>query len=154
MNKKRHELLKLLSTRLIDIQLGKLKENGIGVSYEDICKFLNCDRQKLYEISNLLYDEKEVDYHDTYNIEGMYATSKGITAYTDKKYLRLNNTRVKNNIKDIVSIVIPILSLMVALFTIWYKVDSINSKNEKELKEIKEKLEIQERKINNIRKND
>lgn len=154
MEKKRHELLKLLSIRCVEIQLGKIKENGIGVSYEEICKSLDCDRHKLYEISNLLYDEKEIDYFDAYNIKGLYAKSKGITSYTDKKYLKLKNSRIKNNIKDIVSIVIPVLSLLIALFTIWYKVDTINSKNEIEIKEIKEKLEIQEGKINNIKKND
>lgn len=151
MNSKRHKLLEILSKRAIDVQLRKVNESAVGVSYENICKNLNCNRDELYKLSNALFDEKEVGTHDAYQIKGMYATSKGITSYTDKKYLRLRNSRIKNNVKDIVSIVIPVLSLLIALTSIWFKVDTINSKNEKAIKELKRELNLQNRKLDDLK---
>lgn len=151
MDSKRHKLLEILSKRVIDIELRNVKENAIGVSYEKICESLGCDRNELYKLSNILFDEKEVGGHNTYGVIGMYATSKGISSYTDKKYLRLRNSRRKNNIKDIISIIVPILSLTIALVTIWAKVDTINSKNEKELNEMRKEIEIQKRNLDNLK---
>jgi hypothetical protein len=151
MNSKRHKLLEILSKRAIDIQLRNINESAVGVSYEKICERLNCNRDELYKLSNVLFDEKEVGTHDAYEIKGMYATQKGITSYTDKKYLRLRNLRIKNNVKDIVSIVIPVLSLLIALASIWFKVDTINTKNEKEIKEMKRELKLNDKKLEDLK---
>lgn len=151
MNFKRHKLLEILSKRAISVQLRKINESAVGVSYEKICESLNCDRDELYELSNTLFDEKEVGTHNAHGVNGMYTTSKGITSYTDKKYLRLRNSRLINNAKDIVSIVIPVLSLLIALASIWFKVDTINSKNEKEIREMRKELKLQEEKLNNLK---
>lgn len=152
MDYKRHKLLEILSKRAIDVQLRKINESAIGIPYEKICESLNCDRDELYKLSNLLFDEKEIGKHDAYGVNGIYVTSKGITSYTDKKYLKLRNSRIKNNTKDIVSIVIPVLSLLIALASIWFKVDSINSKNEKEIKELRKELKLQNQKLQNFKK--
>ncbi|WP_264543090.1 MULTISPECIES: hypothetical protein [Flavobacterium] len=147
METKRHKLLEILATRAIAINLREIKESATGVSYEEICKKLKCDRTELYQISSLLYIEKEVIYHNNYGVNGLCATEKGISSYTYKKYLRARNSRIKNNIKDIVSILIPVLSLIITILVILKN----NGQTNRETQSIKERIQVIENKINKLK---
>gem|GEM_PF-6613006 len=77
----------------------------------------------------------------------MYAKEAGVASFSDKKYLKLAYKNKIDKIKDVVQIVIPIISLLIALGAIYFKVENFNRENElkfKKLEEKIEKLELQE----------
>ncbi len=147
-NLKRHKILEILSKQFIKVETEDSSE-AIGVSFEDLQVKLNCSKIELRRVSSTLYDNKEVDYMDI-GLVGMFATEKGLSAYSDEKYKRESNLRLKNNIKDIVQIVVPILSLLIAYLALSFKINKLNEQNEKELKEINKKLLFHEKKLNSL----
>lgn len=141
-NLKRHKLLEILATQNINKNLNVEGYNVLGVSFDSICKKLNVDEFELKKITSELYQQKEIGYHNTYDTVGLYADHFGITAYSNKKYLKLNNKYIIENLKNIVQVVIPILSLIVAFMAIYTKINTINERTEKELQQIKKEIQI------------
>jgi hypothetical protein len=147
-NKKRHKLLELLSKHRNDVKLKKAKHHALGLSFEDIYNELNCNEDELQLIVAELYTCEEIGYHDTYDIVGLFARNNGLTSFSNKKYKRINNAFVKNSIKDLVQIIIPVLSLIITVLVIINN----NSKTSKEIKVIEQKIELLQKQINTVPK--
>jgi hypothetical protein len=144
LNNKRHKLLEFLSNHKNNVKLKRTQSIGIGVSYEEIYKELNCKDVDLQLITAELYSSDEIGFFNAYNIVGLYATEKGVASFSNKKYRRLNNAFIKNSIKDLVQIIIPVLSLVITILVIINN----DSKKTKEIKAIEQKLELIQKHIN------
>ncbi len=141
---KRHKLLGILSKQRTDLILRKADPLILGVSAESILKDLNCNEDELELIASELHTQDEIKHFNAHGVKGLFARPNGVSAFSDKKYLRLNNSRLKNNLKDLVQIIIPVLSLLITLAVILKD----NSKNTKEIKAIELKLESIQDSIN------
>ena len=139
-NKKRHHLLNILSNQNLNVQLNRDKYIAVGVSYEEILKHLSTTELELGFLTAELYDNQEIGYHNAFEIEGLYAENKGITAFSNKKYLKLSRKEKIDNIKDIIQIIIPVLSIVVAILAITLKIKNINLENDKRFEKIEQKL--------------
>ena len=106
---KRHKLLKTLAPSSLEMHAKKL-----GVSFDDIYKILNISESDFHKIASRLYNEDEIKYTNV-DHEGVYSTIKGLQSFTDKKYLNEFNQILTSNIKNAVQIIIPVLSLIVAV---------------------------------------
>lgn len=149
-NLKRHKLLKILGNKDISFQLRKEGVNSIGVSFEDIYKGLKCNEYELKKITSELYENEEIDYHDAYNIVGLYIKKKGLASYSNKKYISLYNNWIINSVKTLIQIIIPILSLLIAFVAISLKIKNINTETNRRLIQAENKIESLEKRVNNL----
>ena len=115
-NLKRHKLLKLLAQKYINASQGK--EQGLGVSWEELTSKLNWTMDELLEVSSPLFAEEEVGKHDAYGIKGIYAKMKGVSAYSSRKYRREHERIVFDRLKNWIQTVIPILSLLITVIVV------------------------------------
>ena len=83
------------------------------------------DGYENYCIEYLLkyYNEDEIKYTNV-DHNGVYSTNKGLQSFTDKKYLNEFNKSLISNIKNTVQIIIPVLSLIIAVAVLFLKIDS------------------------------
>jgi hypothetical protein len=135
----RHNILKTL----VPQHFLALQKEGtpIGVSSDMICNKAKCSKEE-YRMSIMeLIDNKEVSPHNAYNVKGIYCTNKGLSAFTDKKYLKLYRKTIRDSIKDCVQIVIPILSLIIAILTITVKISDNNNKTNKIIQQMNKRIE-------------
>lgn len=115
-NLRRHRLLEILKDKYFNqIQPG---EKVIGVSWDDLMTKLNCTLDKLIEISSPLYDEKEIDNYDAYGVKGVFIKMKGVSSYTTEKYKRENTRLIFEAAKNWVQTIIPLLSLLIAIYAL------------------------------------
>ena len=150
-NRKRHKTLQLLSVSRIQFDSGRTeKDFKLGVSFEDLQKELKCDLDTCELIYSTLYFEKEVEHTNT-SVYGLFATQKGFTAYSDKKYIKENNKIILEYFKNFVQIVVPILSLIIALVAIIIKVDTLNRKTDIEIKTLNKELTLQKKEIGSLK---
>lgn len=134
---KRHKLLELLSKHRNNVELNKAKHNALGVAFEDIFKELNCNEDELCIITSELYTSDEIGYHNAHSITGLFAKDKGLTAFSNKKYKKLWWDNLFNISKNIVQILIPIFSLIIAYVALTTKSNNLHKHYEKELQEVK-----------------
>lgn len=137
LSRKRHKLLKLLSIHRNNVELGKAKQNALGVSFEIIFKELNCNEDKLQIITSELYTSDEIGYHNAHNINGLFATDKGLSAFSNRKYIKIYWDNFFNTAKNIVQVFIPVFSLIIAYVALTTKSDNLQKQYEKELQEVK-----------------
>lgn len=130
-NIKRHKTLELLSAKRILGESGQLNE-PLGVKYEDIYSYLNCNEKEGVLIFSRLFLEKEIAYHNAYGVKGLCLTKEGLTAFSNKKYIHENYSIVTNFLKNIVQIFIPLASLVIAYLALTLRQNEINDKHEKE----------------------
>jgi hypothetical protein len=156
-NVKRHKLLELLSNQNINVQLEKPGFMALGVSYEEIYSKLNLTDFQLLKLTSELYENKEIGYHNAYDIEGLYAENKGISAFSNKKYLKLYRKGIIEYIKDIIQILIPVLSVIIAFLALTIKIQNVNSENEEHFKDIRNEILLMDKKneikLNSIKNN-
>jgi hypothetical protein len=145
--KKRHKLLELLSKHRNNVELNKAKYNALGVSFEDIYNELKCNDDELHIITSELYTSEEIGYHDAYDIVGLFAKDKGLSAFSNRKYIKLWWDNLFNISKNIVQIFIPVFSLIIAYVALTSKSNQYQKKSEKELQEVKELLLKQQKDI-------
>lgn len=136
-NKKRHQLLEIIyskgeypdmedNTRLASFNLDELKD------------ILQLSKIHTAILIRTLLDTKEIEKYE----ENQFIISPlGMHAYNTNKYLKANRKAIIDNIKDIASIIIPILSLIVAIMAIALKSDSPTKKDFQNLQEKVEQLE-------------
>ena len=118
LDKKRHNLLKILSEKTNNAKINN--EQCIGLSNEEIFQHLNIDRYELEVIASEFYENKEVNFYSMYEIKrGLCITTKGTSSYSTEKYLKRNKTEKINKIKDLVTIIIPMISVIMS-FVIFY----------------------------------
>jgi hypothetical protein len=150
-NLKRHRLLKILAEKYIKASQGH--EQGLGVSWEDLMSKLRWDMDELLDVSSTLFSEEEVAKHDAYGIEGIYAKTKGVSAYSSKKYKREHERIIFDRIKNWVQTVIPIVSLVITFTVILLSEFRLKNKNKQidELTKRINKIEYELMKSNELR---
>lgn len=152
-NIKRHRLLNILTEQHVNLELGKTGNNILGVPFEALYRELKCNDSELRRLSSVLLVNQEVGYYDVSDITGLYATEKGIASFTDKKYINENRNRIKSNLKDIVQIIIPILSLAIAFMALTLKIENLTLLNSKELQEAKKQINSLKLRIETLESN-
>jgi len=144
-NLKRHKLLYILSTQKTLKELKGINNSDENIyiekhlSYLYILKVLKVSGYELNILMKELTENNEIDYY-LWNDEdkrGLFATSKGLTSFANKKYIKLFWDNIINNSKSVVQIFIPILSLIIAYLAITTKLDNKKKQDEKELQEVK-----------------
>lgn len=150
---KRHKLLAILTEQRKKVELKKDEFNALGVPFDKIYKELDCDEDELLSITSDLYTSEEIGYHNTYNIVGVFAKEKGLTAFSNKKYHNRVIERRKEIVKFFVQTVIPILALVVAILSLSLKFDNLKMQSDKELQKLEDKLLKQKMRIDSMETN-
>lgn len=140
-NRTRHKVLLLLSekfNKLLNEKTGSIGGNEVGLSNEELNSILNIDNRKRRLIFSELFENKEVMPYHLGGISGCFINSeKGLESLANEKYLERNREIVKNWIKDIVQIAIPVLSMIITVLVIIRD----DTKRDKEMKDIEQKVE-------------
>ena len=126
-NIKRHQLLSLLShqktlSELSDVDFSDNPNSfEIQLSCVNILEKLKINSYELNILIKELIENKEIDYYYWIDEDkrGLFATSKGISSFANKNYLKIKKKNKTYNIKDIVQILIPVLSLMATILVIY-----------------------------------
>jgi len=152
-NRQRHKVLKLLSVSRIQFDSGRRNADfKLGISFDDLQKELKCDLDTCELIYSTLYNEKEVEYTNT-AVVGLMSSQKGLKSYSEKKYLKENEKIILDYFKNFVQIVIPVLSLIIAIFAIQLKIETSNDKTNKKIENLQIQLNKQKQFINDLKYN-
>ena len=122
MNLRKHKLLGILSEQYILSEIGETENKEIGLNDDVILEKLKMSKYKYELIKQSLLDSAEVERHNPRYILGLYSTLKGVASFNDKKYTKAFFDDIINILKNIVQIVIPILSLFIAYYAIQLKI--------------------------------
>ena len=155
-NLQRHKLLEILSLQYINSDIDP--DLNIHVSCKEIYSKLKISEFDLYMIIKELTSNEEIDYYfwNDEDKKGLYAKPNGVTAFTNNKYVRLRNKQLKENIKDIVQIFIPVISLIIAFIALTIKFNNNKVENDQQFQLIKndikdlKKQSFEKRKDTNI----
>jgi hypothetical protein len=142
-NKKKHQLLKLLSKQYI---IGWNSGEPSGLIEDDIEHVLKIDNFQLKIIIADLCENDETKYYKPDGVHGWMATEKGVVSFNTKKYERIQNKIIWKSIKNWVQTVIPVLSLIITIMVI-LRNDKATDKKLQELKGQIEYIKQQELKI-------
>ncbi|WDO11555.1 hypothetical protein MH928_09440 [Flavobacterium sp. WW92] len=136
-NKKRHELLEIIYSN------GDYPDVGDNTTFASF----NLDELKgilrISKVHTVLLLRTLIDTGEIVKLkEDLFTISTlGMHACTTNKYLKAYRKSIIDNIKDVASIVVPILSLIVAIMAIALKSDSVSKKDFQKLHERLEELE-------------
>ena len=140
-NRTRHKALLLLSgkfNKLLNEKTGNVGGNEVGLSNEELNSLLNIDDRKRRLVFSELFESEEVMPYHLDGISGCFINSeKGLESPANEKYLERNREIVKNWIKDLVQIAIPVLSLIITILVIIRD----DAKRDKEMQDIEQKVE-------------
>ncbi|GAL69085.1 hypothetical protein [Jejuia pallidilutea] len=150
LNRKRHKTLKLLSVSRIQFESGQSdSKTKFGMSFDELQKELKCDRTKCELIFSPLYSNEEIKYTNV-DVEGLISTRKGLTAFSEKKYLKENDKIIVNWLRNFVQIVIPVLALLIAYVSLTTKLESLKTQSDKELQVVKKSMLEQKERIKEL----
>ena len=135
----RHRLLGILTKQYI---VAEKSSEPMGVSFENIESELKCTDIFLRQSISELYVNEEVGYHDAYDIIGLYASEKGAASFSNKKYWIIYCSNIKDSIKYWFQILVPVLSLLVALFAVTRDFKVNNAETNIQLREMKSQIEL------------
>ncbi|WP_028123009.1 hypothetical protein [Epilithonimonas tenax] len=151
-NRQRHKVLKLLSVSKIQFNNGNRNSDfKFGVSYDNLQKELKYDADTCELVYAKLYQEGEVEHTNT-AVFGLQATQKGLSSYSEKKYLKENEKLIFDYLRNFVQIAIPIFSLIVAILAIQLKIETTNDKTNKKIDNLQKQLDKQNKIIYEINK--
>lgn len=142
-NKKKHQLLKILSKQYI---IGWGSEKSSGLTEDEIERVLKIDNFQLKTITTDLCENDETKHYKPDDIQGWMATEKGVASFNTKKYERIQSKYIWESIKNWVQTVIPVLSLIITIMVI-IKNDKATYKELQELKGQIEYIKQQESKF-------
>ena len=153
-NKIKHKILEILAHQNVISGLPDAKNSDIGLDDEVILAKIKITVTK-YELLKLsLFEEQEVGRHNPKYVLGLYATTKGVHSFNTRKYIIENQNVLKTKVKDIVQIVVPVLSLIITILvivrndvktnkeieTLNHKIEAIQKENKTIVKKITKKL--------------
>lgn len=142
MNLRKHKLLGILSEQYILSEIGETENKEIGLNDDVILEKLKMSKYKYELIKQSLLDSSEVERHNPRYILGLYSTLKGVASFNDKKYTKAFFDDIINILKNIVQIVIPILSLFIAYYAIQLKISEVNNYNQKQIDTLRKEIKI------------
>lgn len=129
--KQKHNVLKILTYESYGLQIDENNMFLRGISIKDLLLKINISEIELNIIISELYENKEIKKgHD-----GLIIEKSGIASFTNKKYLKIYKSYVITNLKDIIQIIVPILTSIIAII-------AISNSNHSTLEERLKKIEI------------
>jgi len=126
-NKNRHKLLGLLSEQYFNRQF---ENQDTYLSFDFIKTNMKVSDRELMLLYSKLHEDKEADFYSVSGNEGLYATDKGVTSFSEKKYVLENEKIFFDRLKNWTQIIIPILSLSATILVITLSEIRINKKQE------------------------
>lgn len=144
----RHRLLGILTKQYI---VSEKSNEPLGVSFTDIESELKCTDTFLRQSISELFENKEIGYHDAYDIVGVHATEKGVASFSNKKYWRIYWTNIKDSVKYWFQILVPVLSLLVALIAVTHDLKEYNEETNIQLKEMKSQIELLQSQVEQLK---
>ena len=153
---KKHKLLRIIIGQTLKFDSDELPENEpMGVPFESILGELNCDMIQLNLIAAELYMENEISYHDNLGVKGLSCIHYGKIAYSNNKYRHRYWSDILDFNLKMSQILIPLLSLLVAIIAIVYsRQDKINTKDieilQSEIRQIKLEQAFQTKASSNL----
>ena len=150
-NHKKHKLLKCLSRHYIHYWQ---KSHGLErdyLTFTELQQKLGWNLTQLELIYIGLEKEGELEQKVDNINNYLRIKEKGISSYTDNKYIDRFYKTIFGYLKDIAGIIIPILSLVIAYLAIVSKVESRSIEKEKSLKAIEIQLKQVTEKINELK---
>lgn len=144
----RHRLLNILTRQYI---IAEKSREPLGVSFKSIETELKCSESVIRMSLSELYENEEIGYHDAYDIVGVHATEKGVASFSNKKYWRIYWTNFKDSVKYWFQILVPVLSLLVALYAVTHDFKKHNEETNIQLKEMKSQIESLQSQIEQIK---
>lgn len=136
-NKIKHKILEVLSSQSILSDMPDAENREIGLDDEVILSKVKVSKVKYELLKFSLFEEKEVERHNPRYTIGLFATTKGVHSFNTRKYIIENQNVLKTKVKDIVQIVIPVLSLIITILVIVTN----EVKTNKEIESLKLKIE-------------
>lgn len=148
----RHRLLKELSINRLQFEIRDKNFKGLGINFDILYKKLNCNQKQFKEFTSELYDCKEIQHCNDKDrgILGVGMTQVGYTAYSNNKYKKRLRVDILNFTKDVVQIVIPVLSLLIAFIAITGEIYDANKEYKKELQKLESKMQLLQMRIDTI----
>lgn len=143
-DRKRHKLLGILTEQRKNVELKKKDYDTLGVPFTTLYEKLKCDEDCLHSITSELYSLDEIKYHDANQIIGLYVRPLGMTAFTNKKYLKRINARRK----DFVKFWIVIFAFFISC---WSFYNSTRKIDKSELNELKVKIDTMKTQLNRMK---
>ncbi|AQS94006.1 hypothetical protein BXQ17_08010 [Polaribacter sp. BM10] len=109
-------------------------EQCIGLSNNEIFELLNIDRYELEVIASEFYENKEVNFYAMYGIKrGLSITTKGTSSYSTKKYLKRYKSENINKAKDLVTIIIPVISVIISLIILYTSKSEVSDMKQQQI---------------------
>ncbi|VXB23336.1 conserved hypothetical protein [Flavobacterium sp. 9R] len=153
-NRKRHFILKKLVEKRntkIDVRNARIDANEIGLSLDEIDRFLKVTSTERELILSELYKNDEI-ISFSLSVNGCFINENGVSSFSNKKYLKKNEDIIINWFKLFVQIVIPVLALLVAVLSLTAKFTILKMQSDKELQEIKYVMKEQKKRIEELEK--
>lgn len=144
----RHRLLGILTRQYI---IAEKSSEPLGVSFKNIETELKSSESVVRMSLSELFENKEIGYHDAYDIVGVHATEKGVASFSNKKYWRIYWTNIKESVKYWFQILVPVLSLLVALFAVTHDFKKHNEESNIQLQEMKSQIELLQSQIEQLK---
>ena len=150
-NYKKHKLLKCLTKHYILYWQKSVGLEKDYLTFTELRKKLKWNLTQLEIIYIGLEKEGELEQKVDNINNYLKIKEKGITSYTDNKYIDRFWKGAFSYSKDLAGIVIPLLSLVIAYKAIAYKVESHSQSQEKSLISIEKKLKQIEKQIDRLK---
>ena len=146
-NRTRHFLLKKLSEKFIqNSENSSVNADIIGLSYAEIDLLLKRNKKTRELVLSELEKSEEIVFYNLKEKGCFIEPKNGISAFTEKKYLRRNEDIIINWLKNIVQIFIPIASLIIAYLALTLKINTFQKSNSKEVEKLEMKIKSLEKK--------
>lgn len=107
-------------------------------SSEQIAKKYNIN---ILKAERILVDLKEIDCLNYSKHHGYKISQTGINKQFTKFFIYKKNENIKTNFKDLVQIVLPVVAIILSIYTIFLKIDNANIENKKDIQDLKENIE-------------
>ncbi|MBW6482582.1 MAG: hypothetical protein K0B10_05935 [Vicingaceae bacterium] len=133
-NSLKHKFLSILSNPFIE---GWGTKEPSGLTEIEIKNSLKINDFQLKVLVTDLSENKEIISYAPNGEKGWMATSKGVTSFNNKKYVKLRNKNTWDLTKNWVQTVIPVLSLVITILVILNKDNAINE----DITELKERIQ-------------
>ncbi|WP_031428536.1 hypothetical protein [Flavimarina sp. Hel_I_48] len=142
-NKTRHLILEKLYKKYLDSITNSENKTKVtikeaGLTLKEINNLIKEDSFKRELILSELYKWNEIIFSETAGKGCFIEENSGISAYSNKKYLKKNEDIILNWLKNFVQIFIPLASLLIAILALSINFSKINAKNKEKI----EKLEM------------
>lgn len=144
----RHRLLGILTKQYI---IAEKSSEPLGVSFTVIESELKCTDVFLRQSISELYENKEIGYHDAYDIVGVHATEKGVASFSNKRYWKIFWTSIKDSVKYWFQILVPILSLLVAFVAVTHDLKEHNEETNIQLREMKSQIDLLQSQVEQLK---